>query len=80
MAEDFITVETASGMIDAEIIKGLLESRGIRVILRQESAASAIGLSVGPLAAVDILVPIAQEQAARDLLNDYHSGKLETED
>jgi hypothetical protein len=79
MIEDFIVVETTSGALQAEILRGLLESRGVRVMLSQEAAAKSIGLSIGPLGDVDILVPQDQEDLARDILVQYHSGTLEDE-
>ena len=79
MIEDVIVVETTSGALQAEILRGLLESRGVRVMLSQEAAAKSIGLSIGPLGDVDILVPQDQEDIARDILAQYHSGTLEDE-
>ncbi len=79
MNEDFIIVETTSGALQAEILRGLLESRGLRVMLSQEAAAKSIGISIGPLGDVDILVPKDQEDLAREILTQYHSGALEDE-
>ena len=79
MKEDYIVVETTSGALQAEILRGLLESRGLSVLLLQESAAKSIGLSVGPLGDVDVLVPKDQEDLAREILDQYHSGALDDE-
>lgn len=79
MNEDFIVVETTSGTLQAEILRGLLESRGLRVMLSQEAAAKSIGLTIGPMGDVDILVPPDQEGLAREILAEYHSGALEDE-
>lgn len=79
MNEDFIVVETTSGALQAEILRGLLESRGVRVILSQEAAAKSIGLSIGPLGDVNLLVPMSQEDLAREVLAQYHSGVLDDE-
>lgn len=79
MAEGYATVATASGMFEAEILRSLLESRELTVWLRHESAGTAVGLGVGPLAQVEVCVPIEQEPAAERLLDDYFAGRLATE-
>ncbi|NIS79231.1 MAG: hypothetical protein GTO14_03205 [Anaerolineales bacterium] len=80
MSEEMVVVETTSGVLEAEILRGLLEARGISVRLSHESVATIYGLSVGPLAAVDILVPTSQVSEARQILEDYHAGRLMEED
>ncbi len=76
MADQVVTVETVSGMLEAEIVRGLLEAAGLRVWLSHEAAGKAIGLGVGPLGEVSILVPASEEEAARRVLADYRSGRL----
>jgi hypothetical protein len=76
MNKDTVIVETTSGMIEAEIIRGLLESRGLTVQLFQESAAKIYGLGVGRLGRVDLVVPCDQENEARQIVADYHAGRL----
>jgi hypothetical protein len=80
MTQEYATVATASGMMEAEILKGMLQAQGVTVWLRHESAGSAIGLGVGPLALVDICVPLDQESEALAVLEDYSSGALEIDD
>ena len=77
MSEEWVTVVTASGRMEAEILRGLLEAAGLQTWLTHESAASAVGLGVGPLARVDVRVPAEEEEAARQALEDYYSGRLE---
>lgn len=79
MSIDYVVVETSSGMIKAEIFKGLLEAQGVTVKLSQEAAASALGLGagVGKIGEVDILVPEDEEANARQVLKDYYDGKFE---
>jgi hypothetical protein len=79
MADELVTIESTFGMIEAEILRGLLQARGIDVWLLQESAGIAIGLSVGRLGRVDLLVTSNQAQMARTILDDYHAGRLEDE-
>lgn len=76
MDEDIIIVETTSGLIEAEILRGLLEANDITVWLLHEAAGKAIGLSVGPLGQVDLMVPANQAEEARKILDDYHAGRL----
>ncbi len=76
MDEDIVVIETTSGLIEAEILRGLLEANDINVWLSQESAGKAIGLSVGPLGQVDLMVPAIQADAAKKILDDYHAGRL----
>ncbi len=76
MDDKVVTVETVAGMLEAEILRGLLESAGLRVWLSHEAAGKAIGLGVGPLGEVNIVVPAEDEDQARRLIADYRSGKL----
>ena len=73
----FSVVYTANGKLSAEMIKAFLETSGIPVLLNQESAGIALGLTVGPLGVVDILVPVEYETQARELLEEMEQGKFE---
>jgi hypothetical protein len=76
MNDQLIVVESTSGNLEAEILRGLLESFGLKVSLSQESAGRVYGLGVGPLARVDVLVPADQAEKARKIVADYHAGRL----
>lgn len=65
---ELVSVGTADGQIEAEIIKGLLNANGVDVWLSQESATSAIGLGIGPMAEVEIMVREEHAEQARALL------------
>ena len=80
MNADFTLLESVSGSMQAEIIRGLLESREIVVMLSQESAGSVFGLGVGPTADVDILVRQNQLDEARAILDEYYSGSLDVDE
>ena len=67
-------VASVAGRMEAEIIRGMLEARGIEVVLSQESAATAYGISVGALARVDIMVPLGQAESAESALDEYFAG------
>jgi hypothetical protein len=75
---DIAVVATVSNQLEAEIIKGLLEANGIETWLSSESAGTAIGLGIGPMSEVEVLVSSEHEREARSLLEDLHSGDLET--
>ena len=80
MDQEWVVLEKIAGDLQAEILKGLLEAQGVPVLLSQEGAARAIGLSVGPLGEVEILVPEDFQEQAEKILEDYRTGKFETDE
>lgn len=80
MKEDLVKVATAAGQVEAEILRSLMEANDIHVYLSYESAGTAYGLGVGPLAEVDIMVKPEQQAEAEALLNDYYDGRLDVDD
>jgi hypothetical protein len=74
--ESWEIVAEVYGEIQAELLRGLLEAQGIPVTLNQEGAGRAYGLNVGPLGMVQIMVPSHHSQEARQVLEDYQSGKF----
>ncbi|MCH7589309.1 MAG: hypothetical protein IIC78_14935, partial [Chloroflexi bacterium] len=56
------------------------EAQGVQVWLSHESAGTALGLGVGPLAQVDLLVHRSQEAEAKSILDDYHAGALDQDE
>ena len=70
MAEDasLVTVYVANGQLEAEIIKGRLESEGIPAILRYESAGLVYGLTLDGLGQVEVQVPSSLSQQAMEVL------------
>ena len=77
MNEEIIVIESISDVLEAEILRSLLESHGIHVLLSREAASTVIGLTVGPLAQVNLLVPQSQVDEAKKILDDYYKGNLE---
>ncbi len=67
----------AHGMLDAEMIRGLLESFNIQAHLFQESAGIVYGINFGPLGEVKIFVSKSQAVEAKEILDAYQEGKLE---
>lgn len=76
--EKWELVIEVSGELQANLLRNLLEAQGIQVFLNQEGAGKAYGLTVGPLGQVQVLVPEHQSQEARQIVDDYYSGKFET--
>ncbi|NWF77496.1 MAG: DUF2007 domain-containing protein [Chloroflexi bacterium] len=65
--EQLVTVRTANYM-EAQIIKGRLESEGIPVLLSYESAGLIYGLTVDGLGEVKIMVPEHLAKEAKEIL------------
>jgi len=65
--EPLVTVRTAKYM-EAQIIKGRLESEGIPVLLSYESAGLIYGLTVDGLGEVKIMVPKHLAEEAKEIL------------
>jgi hypothetical protein len=78
MDDEIVIVDSIPDNLEAEILRGLLLSYGIDVLLSRESASAAIGLTIGPFAEVDILVPKSQFDRAKKILRDYYTGNLES--
>ena len=62
-------VATASGMTQAKIITGRIESEGIPTQLRYEAAGSIYGVTIDGLGEVRILVPVLDWERAKELLS-----------
>jgi hypothetical protein len=75
--ERLVTVRGANYM-EAQIIKGRLESEGIPVLLQYESAGVVYGLTVDGLGEVKVMVPEHLAGQAREILE--HSGEQMPED
>jgi len=71
-----ISIYSAAGQLEAEIVKAFLESQEIQVVLNQESIGRTIGLSAGRLGRVDVMVNESQEAEAKALLADVEAGKF----
>jgi len=77
--EEWVVIDMAAGMLQAEILRGMLEAQEIQVWLNQEGAAHAYGLAVGPIGTVEILVPSSQAERGMAILEEYYAGNLEQE-
>lgn len=65
--ERLVTVRTARYM-EAQIIKGRLESEGIPVLLSYESAGLIYGITIDGLGEVKVMVPKHLEEEAKGIL------------
>lgn len=61
-------VYVEQGLLRAQVIKALLESAGIPVLLKYESAGPVIGLTVDGLGKVEIMTPAFHADEARALI------------
>lgn len=75
--EQWEVVDRVNGELQGEILRGLLEAQGIPVMLSQEGAGRAYGLSVGALGEVQILVPTSSKSRAELVLQEYYAGEFE---
>ncbi len=75
---DWRIVATASGLTNARIIKGRLETDGILTRLRYEAAGAVYAITVDGLGEVKIFVPAADLDRAREILaRSYDEGDLD---
>ena len=65
--EQLVTVYVARQM-EAQIIKGRLESEGISVLLSYESAGLVYGITVDGLGEVKVMVPKRLAEEAKEIL------------
>lgn len=68
------------GLLQAEVIKGRLESAGIPVMLDYESAGRVFGITVNGLGEVRVLVPDERADDARELLAANENDRDEAAD
>ena len=66
-SEQLVTVRTAK-YLEAQIIKGRLESEGILVLLSYESAGLVYGITIDGLGEVKVMVPRDLVEEAKEIL------------
>lgn len=67
----------ASGYLDAQLIKGYLESYGLQVYTFEESVGTAYGLTTTPLGEVEIYVPTESANDAKKYMEEYLNNNLD---
>jgi hypothetical protein len=75
--DDFESVYSASGKLDGEMMKNLLESFEIKCVLLGESIGSTYGLTVTPVGKVEVMVHTADLERAQQVIREYQNGDLE---
>ncbi len=65
---DMVEVYKAKGELEAQVIKGLLESYGIPCVLSSHAASSVHSFAIDGLGEVRVMVSKPQEEAARKLV------------
>lgn len=63
-----VVVWEAANALEAQVVKGRLESEGIPAIVRGEALGAIYGLTTGGLAVTDVLVPAPLAQKALEVL------------
>jgi hypothetical protein len=79
--EQWEVIDSVSGEIQAELLRGLLVSQGIPAYLSQEGIGHfGYVVTVGALGKVDILVPSSRIEEARHVLDAYYAGEYTLKD
>ncbi len=64
----FVYLTTLNGGPEIDILKGLLESNGIKVYLEYEAVKNIIGLTMNGMGSVDFYIPADKKSEAEKLL------------
>ncbi|MBI3764632.1 MAG: DUF2007 domain-containing protein [Chloroflexi bacterium] len=66
---DFARVYTAVGMLQANLVKSMLEAASLPVLVYGESAATVYGFTVGDMARVELWVPVDRLVEAEEMVS-----------
>jgi hypothetical protein len=72
-----VVVWVAANQMEAQIVKGRLESEGIPALIRGEALGAIYGLTTGSLAQSAVLVPAALAEKAEALLQSDESWEVD---
>jgi len=75
-ADHLTTVFKAAHQVEAELIKGMLESNGIPVLLKYESLGPVYGLTIDGLGQVEVQVPYKYVRDADNLINNQTDNDM----
>lgn len=76
-----VVVWEAANLMEAEVVKGRLQSEGIPAVVRSEALGAIYGLTTGSLAAADVLVPAALAERAFEILHsDIDEDEIEPDE
>ncbi len=68
MPDELVTVYASQGPMQAEVIKGLLESMGIPAILHYQAIGQIYGITVNGVGRVEVQVRPQDQGAAREII------------
>jgi len=77
LEKSWVKLVTLPNMMEAEILKGYLESSSIEVMVKSEAIGQIHGLTAGPLAEVEIWVPAEKYEEAEKLLKGFEENGSE---
>lgn len=63
------TVYRAAGEAEAQVVRGLLESRGISCLLQSNAAPSVHAFAINGMGEVKVMVKTSEAEKARKLIN-----------
>jgi Putative prokaryotic signal transducing protein len=70
-----VHVYTVMGPLQGEMIRAFLESKGITVMISEESAGRAYGIQVGAMGEAQVYVPETQAEEAKEILAAMERGE-----
>lgn len=71
-------VTAVHDMLEAEILKGLLEANGVTIHIVREGYQAAFGITNQPSVRIELLAPNDQIEIAKQIMADYAAGKFDT--
>jgi hypothetical protein len=80
MEKKFVEITRVPGLLNADMLKIFLESKGIQVMIAQESAGKTFGLTVDGLGHARVYVPDDQVQKTEEILAALDRGEFELSD
>jgi hypothetical protein len=80
MEKKFVEITRVPGLLNADMLKIFLESKGIQVMIAQESAGKTFGLTVDGLGHARVYVPEDQVQETEEILAALDRGEYELPD
>ena len=74
---EFVTA--VHDMLEAEILKGLLEANGVMIHIVREGYQAVYGITNQPSVRIELLAPNDQIDIARQIISDYEDGVFDTD-
>ncbi|WP_026971949.1 DUF2007 domain-containing protein [Aliagarivorans marinus] len=71
---NYRSIYNAANMLEANLLKGLLETHGIAVLLKGDGLVAAVGELPTSALEVSLWVKAFQQDYAKELLNDYEQS------